>query len=71
MIFLQYQTFFFEILSPTFIDILFLLSNFSLVYQIIDLCNLKGEERKKAHTIIDSYADRGLRSLGVARQVGS
>uniref|UniRef100_A0A5B7BES0 Plasma membrane ATPase n=1 Tax=Davidia involucrata TaxID=16924 RepID=A0A5B7BES0_DAVIN len=37
--------------------------------QIIDLCDLKGEARKKAHEIIDNFADRGLRSLGVAQQV--
>uniref|UniRef100_A0A0A0LJ36 Plasma membrane ATPase n=1 Tax=Cucumis sativus TaxID=3659 RepID=A0A0A0LJ36_CUCSA len=36
--------------------------------QIIDLCDLKGERRKKAHNIISNYADRGLRSLAVARQ---
>ncbi|KAG6739893.1 hypothetical protein POTOM_057511 [Populus tomentosa] len=36
--------------------------------QIIDLCQLKGEMNKKAHEIIDNFADRGLRSLGVARQ---
>ncbi|KAI9192605.1 hypothetical protein LWI28_025366 [Acer negundo] len=36
--------------------------------QIIELCQLKGETLKKAHEIIASYADRGLRSLGVARQ---
>ncbi|XP_011017965.1 PREDICTED: ATPase 8, plasma membrane-type-like [Populus euphratica] len=36
--------------------------------QIIDLCQLKGEMKKKAHEIIDNFADRGLRSLGVARQ---
>ncbi|CAN6699890.1 unnamed protein product [Malus baccata var. baccata] len=36
--------------------------------QIIDLCDLKGETRKKAHAVIDNYAERGLRSLGVARQ---
>ncbi|XP_022862235.1 ATPase 8, plasma membrane-type isoform X1 [Olea europaea var. sylvestris] len=36
--------------------------------QIIDLAELKGDARKKAHEIIDSFADRGLRSLGVARQ---
>ncbi|KAK3206682.1 hypothetical protein Dsin_020728 [Dipteronia sinensis] len=36
--------------------------------QIIELCELKGETLKKAHEIIASYADRGLRSLGVARQ---
>jgi len=39
------------------------------VCQIIELCGLKGETLKKAHKVIDEYADRGLRSLGVARQV--
>ncbi|KAG5564167.1 hypothetical protein RHGRI_000380 [Rhododendron griersonianum] len=39
------------------------------VCQIIDLCELKGDACKKAHEIIDNFADRGLRSLGVARQV--
>ncbi|XAR66793.1 Proton-exporting ATPase [Bertholletia excelsa] len=36
--------------------------------QIIDLCNLKGDAKQKAHKIIDNFADRGLRSLAVARQ---
>uniref|UniRef100_A0A6N2MQQ6 Cation-transporting P-type ATPase N-terminal domain-containing protein n=1 Tax=Salix viminalis TaxID=40686 RepID=A0A6N2MQQ6_SALVM len=36
--------------------------------KIIELCNLKGETKKKAHEIIDNFAERGLRSLGVARQ---
>ena len=36
--------------------------------QIIELCELKGETLKKAHSIIDDFANRGLRSLGVARQ---
>ncbi|XP_034699186.1 ATPase 8, plasma membrane-type [Vitis riparia] len=36
--------------------------------QIIDLCELKGDVKDKAHSIIDNYADRGLRSLAVARQ---
>ncbi|XP_050212369.1 ATPase 8, plasma membrane-type [Mercurialis annua] len=39
--------------------------------QIIDLCELKGETRKKAHEVIDNFAERGLRSLGVARQTVS
>ncbi|CAI9098956.1 OLC1v1035696C1 [Oldenlandia corymbosa var. corymbosa] len=39
--------------------------------QIIELCNLKGETLKKAHAIIDDFANRGLRSLGVARQTVS
>ncbi|KAF3452996.1 hypothetical protein FNV43_RR03429 [Rhamnella rubrinervis] len=36
--------------------------------QIIDLCELKGDVRAKAHAIIDNYANRGLRSLAVGRQ---
>ncbi|KAK4415006.1 ATPase 8, plasma membrane-type [Sesamum alatum] len=36
--------------------------------QIIELCQLKGETLKRAHEIIDNFANRGLRSLGVARQ---
>ncbi|XP_073031351.1 ATPase 8, plasma membrane-type-like [Primulina eburnea] len=36
--------------------------------QIIELCELQGDARKKAHEIIDNFANRGLRSLGVARQ---
>ncbi|KAG9456249.1 hypothetical protein H6P81_000757 [Aristolochia fimbriata] len=36
--------------------------------QIIELCNLKGETEKKVHDIIAKFADRGLRSLGVAMQ---
>ncbi|KAK7411620.1 hypothetical protein VNO78_03055 [Psophocarpus tetragonolobus] len=39
--------------------------------QIIELCDLKGEALKKAHRVIDEFADRGLRSLGVARQTVS
>ncbi|XAR50740.1 Proton-exporting ATPase [Bertholletia excelsa] len=36
--------------------------------QIIDLCGLKGKEKKRAHDIIDKFAERGLRSLAVGRQ---
>ncbi|KAK9141520.1 hypothetical protein Syun_010920 [Stephania yunnanensis] len=36
--------------------------------QIIDLCKLTGEVKHKVHSIIDKFADRGLRSLGVAQQ---
>ncbi|CAI9113909.1 OLC1v1014614C2 [Oldenlandia corymbosa var. corymbosa] len=36
--------------------------------QIVDLCNLKEDVRKKVHDIIDKFADRGLRSLAVAQQ---
>ncbi|XP_074565681.1 plasma membrane ATPase-like [Curcuma longa] len=36
--------------------------------QIIDLCNLNDAMKKKVHDAINKFADRGLRSLGVARQ---
>ncbi|KAL5757222.1 hypothetical protein ACOSP7_021668 [Xanthoceras sorbifolium] len=37
--------------------------------QIIELCNLRDDVKNKAHAIIDKFADRGLRSLAVARQI--
>ncbi|KAK6912371.1 hypothetical protein RJ641_021972, partial [Dillenia turbinata] len=36
--------------------------------QILSLCNAKEDLKRKVHAIIDKFADRGLRSLGVARQ---
>ncbi|KAI4381121.1 hypothetical protein MLD38_007229 [Melastoma candidum] len=36
--------------------------------QILTLCNAKEDVKKKAHAVIDKFADRGLRSLAVARQ---
>ncbi|CAI0420873.1 unnamed protein product [Linum tenue] len=36
--------------------------------QIIELCNLSESAKKKALSIIDKFADRGLRSLAVGRQ---
>ncbi|KAH9297055.1 hypothetical protein KI387_028737, partial [Taxus chinensis] len=36
--------------------------------QIVELCNCKEDVKKKVHAIIDKYAERGLRSLAVARQ---
>ncbi|XP_057787867.1 plasma membrane ATPase 4-like [Salvia miltiorrhiza] len=36
--------------------------------QIIELCNLKEDVKKKALSIIDKFADRGLRSLAVSEQ---
>ncbi|CAA7395974.1 unnamed protein product [Spirodela intermedia] len=36
--------------------------------QIIELCNLPTETKNRAHDIIDKFAERGLRSLAVARQ---
>lgn len=37
--------------------------------QILNLCNARDDLRKKVHAIIDKFAERGLRSLAVARQV--
>ncbi|XP_039159225.1 ATPase 9, plasma membrane-type isoform X1 [Eucalyptus grandis] len=36
--------------------------------QIIDLCKVRQDVKKKVHDIIDKFADRGLRSLAVAKQ---
>lgn len=36
--------------------------------QILDLCNCKEDVRKKVHSVIDKFAERGLRSLAVAIQ---
>ncbi|XP_064965751.1 plasma membrane ATPase-like [Musa acuminata AAA Group] len=36
--------------------------------QIMSLCNCKEDVRKRVHAVIDKFAERGLRSLAVARQ---
>ncbi|KAF8086398.1 hypothetical protein N665_0627s0010 [Sinapis alba] len=36
--------------------------------QILDLCNARADLRKRVHSAIEKYAERGLRSLAVARQ---
>ncbi|RYR13920.1 hypothetical protein Ahy_B04g070663 isoform K [Arachis hypogaea] len=36
--------------------------------QIMNLCNLRDDAKKKVHAIIDKFAERGLRSLAVSRQ---
>ncbi|CAM8961534.1 unnamed protein product [Rhodiola kirilowii] len=36
--------------------------------QIIELCNCKADIKRRAHAVIARYADKGLRSLAVARQ---
>lgn len=38
-------------------------------HQILTLCNCKEDFKKKVHSAIDKFAERGLRSLAVARQV--
>ncbi|KAK0594126.1 hypothetical protein LWI29_000450 [Acer saccharum] len=37
--------------------------------QILDMAHNKSEIEQRVHAIINKFADRGLRSLGVARQV--
>ncbi|XP_073305033.1 plasma membrane ATPase 4-like [Primulina huaijiensis] len=36
--------------------------------QILTLCNCKEDMKKKVHSVIDKFAERGLRSLAVGRQ---
>ncbi|XP_052209407.1 plasma membrane ATPase 4-like isoform X1 [Diospyros lotus] len=36
--------------------------------QILTLCNCKEDVKKKVHAVIDKFAERGLRSLAIARQ---
>ncbi|KAJ6372369.1 hypothetical protein OIU76_026789 [Salix suchowensis] len=36
--------------------------------QILDLCNAREDVKKKVHSCIDKFAERGLRSLAVCRQ---
>ncbi|KAK1269953.1 Plasma membrane ATPase 4 [Acorus gramineus] len=36
--------------------------------QIIELCNMKEDAKRKVHAVIDRFAERGLRSLAVAEQ---
>jgi len=35
----------------------------------VTLCNCKEDVKNKVHSVIEKFAERGLRSLGVARQV--
>jgi len=37
--------------------------------QILSLCNCKEDVRNRVHSVIGKFAERGLRSLAVARQV--
>ncbi|XP_016177906.1 plasma membrane ATPase 2-like [Arachis ipaensis] len=37
--------------------------------QIMNLCNLRDDAKKMVHAIIDKFAERGLRSLAISRQV--
>ncbi|AQK46782.1 Plasma membrane ATPase [Zea mays] len=45
-----------------------LMANLAPKTKILDLCHCKEDLRRKVHGIIDKYAERGLRSLAVARQ---
>lgn len=44
---------------------------FHTLEQILTLCNCKEDVKKRVHIVIDKFAERGLRSLAVARQVGT
>ncbi|RYQ83134.1 hypothetical protein Ahy_B10g101754 [Arachis hypogaea] len=37
--------------------------------EIMNLCNLRDDAKKMVHAIIDKFAERGLRSLAISRQV--
>jgi H+-transporting ATPase len=37
--------------------------------QILNLAHNKSEIERKVHSVIDKFAERGLRSLGIAYQV--
>lgn len=45
-----------------------MLIRFDLWGQILALCNAREDFKKRVHSIIDKFAERGLRSLAVARQ---
>lgn len=45
------------------------LVSFGIQKQILTLCNCKEDVRNKVHSVIDKFAERGLRSLAVSRQV--
>ncbi|KHG19606.1 ATPase 5, plasma membrane-type -like protein [Gossypium arboreum] len=45
-----------------------LMANLAPKTKIITLCNCKEDVKKKVHAVIDKFAERGLRSLAVARQ---
>ncbi|OEL22587.1 Plasma membrane ATPase [Dichanthelium oligosanthes] len=45
-----------------------LMANLAPKTKILDLCNCREDMKRKVHSIIDKYAERGLRSLAVARQ---
>jgi len=56
--------------------LVFWLTDYQLVndfldWQILDLTPNKAEISARAHSVIDKFAERGLRSLGVARQAST
>ena len=56
-------------LNPYLSSIDYTVIDLCSVYQILDLANCKDDVRKKVHAVIEKYAEHGLRSLAVARQV--
>lgn len=59
------KCFYYTFLSRSFFSYLVSL----YMNQILNLCNCKEDVRNKVHIVIDKFAERGLRSLAVARQV--
>jgi magnesium-transporting ATPase (P-type) len=56
--------------------LVFWLTDYQLVndfldWQMLDLTPNKAEISARAHSVIDKFAERGLRSLGVARQAST
>lgn len=58
-------------IQETFIEINRISCGSPAFEQILNLCNCKEDVRKKVHGVIDKFAERGLRSLAVARQVSN
>ena len=68
----RYITFYLLIIKTiqyTFIEINCNSCRFPPFEQILNLCNCKEDVRKRVHSVIDKFAERGLRSLAVAKQV--
>eukprot|EP01018_Ginkgo_biloba_P007631 Gb_17514 [translate_table: standard] len=57
-----------KFLLPAYHNLRILMKPFCTVKQILALCESKEEVKKKVHSVIDKFAERGLRSLAVARQ---
>ncbi|KAJ4848647.1 Plasma membrane ATPase 1 [Turnera subulata] len=56
------------IAMPTVLSVTMAIGSHRLSQQILNLAWNRSDIEKRVHTIIDKFAERGLRSLGVARQ---